>query len=323
MADALTPEGARPDAGGTEAMGGPGAGSDCHGKRPLPAPNGVLAVTSPGQKDAARACPLCSGSGRLDASSAGELLARWLESGACRRVGLYPIPPGLRLSVVIPVYNEAATIAETIRAVRAVPIAKEIIVVDDGSTDGTREVLATLGGEDLRIIFHEKNQGKGAALTTGFRHVRGDIVIIQDADREYDPAEYPRLIQPIVEGKADVVYGSRFLGDGTHRVLYFWHYVGNRLLTTLSNMFTNLNLTDMETGYKVFRREVIEAIAPTLKQKRFGIEPELTAKVARRRYRIYETAISYAGRTYSEGKKIGWRDGLKALWCILRYWKWD
>ena len=176
------------------------------------------------------------------------------------------------------------------------------------------------GQEDLRIILHEKNQGKGAAITTGFRHVAGDIVIIQDADREYDPAEYPRLIQPIVEGKADVVYGSRFLGDGSHRVLYFWHYLGNKLLTTLSNMFTNLNLTDMEVCYKLFRREVLAAIR--LEEDRFGFEPEVTAKVARLGCRIYEVGISYAGRTYAEGKKIGWRDGWRALWCILKYNLW-
>jgi glycosyltransferase involved in cell wall biosynthesis len=251
-------------------------------------------------------------------------LERWLGAGACRRLGLYSLPPLFRLSVVIPVYNERKTVEEIIRRVRAVPIAKEIILVDDGSTDGTREVLANLEGEpDLCIIYHEKNQGKGAAIRTGFRKASGDIVLIQDADLEYDPAEYPRLIQPIIEGNADVVYGSRFLGDGSHRVLYFWHYVGNKFLTTLSNMFTNLNLTDMETCYKVFRREVVEALTSTLKQKRFGIEPELTAKVARRNYRIYEVAISYSGRTYNQGKKIGWRDGLKALWCVLRYGKWD
>ena len=278
----------------------------------------------PREPNGAPVCPVCGGAAEQPVDPYWQLLGRWLESGACRRAGLYPLPATLKLSVVIPVYNEAATVQEIIRQVRAVPIAKEVILVDDGSTDGTREVLARLQNQDdLRILRHEHNQGKGAAIITGFRHVTGDIVIIQDADREYDPAEYPRLIQPIVEGKADVVYGSRFLGDGSHRVLYYWHYLGNKMLTTLSNMFTNLNLTDMETGYKVFRREVVEAITPTLKQKRFGIEPELTAKVARRRYRIYETAIGYAGRTYHEGKKIGWRDGLKALWCILRYWKWD
>jgi glycosyltransferase involved in cell wall biosynthesis len=248
------------------------------------------------------------------------VLEQWLGTGACRQLGLYPIPASLRLSVVIPVYNEAGTIRALVDRVRAVRIPKEIILVDDGSTDGTRNVLVELEKQgDLRILYHEHNKGKGAALKTGFLAATGDIVIIQDADLEYDPAEYPRLIQPIVEGRADVVYGSRFLGSGSHRVLYFWHYVGNRVLTTLSNMFTNLNLTDMETCYKVFRREVLQSVAPTLKQNRFGIEPELTAKVARREYRIYELAISYSGRTYKEGKKIGWRDGLKALWCIVRY----
>jgi glycosyltransferase involved in cell wall biosynthesis len=261
---------------------------------------------------------------RDDLAELRENINRLLGEGACRQLGLYELPPNLRLSVVIPIYNEIETLTEIIRRVRMVPVSKEIILVDDASKDGTRELLKALEGEaDLRIFYHEKNLGKGAALKTGFRHVSGDIVVIQDADLEYDPAELPRLIQPIVEGKADVVYGSRFLGNGAHRVLYFWHYLGNRFLTMLSNMFTNLNLTDMETCYKIFRREVIQEIVPKLKQNRFGIEPELTAKVARRRCRIYEVAISYAGRTYEEGKKIGWRDGLKALWCIIRYWKWD
>jgi len=228
------------------------------------------------------------------------------------------------VSVVIPVYNERDTVRELVRRVQAVSIPKQIIVVDDGSTDGTRQVLAEIEAhQDLTILYHERNRGKGAALRTGFAHASGEIVIIQDADLEYDPAQYPELIQPIVEGKADVVYGSRFVTGGAHRVLYFWHFVANRALTTLSNMFTDLNLSDMETCYKVFRREVIQAIAPTLKQDRFGIEPELTAKVARRKYRIYEIGISYSGRTYEEGKKIGLRDAFKAFWCILRYWKWD
>jgi hypothetical protein len=253
-----------------------------------------------------------------------EQLQQLLGEGACRRLGIYPLPSGLRLSVVIPVYNERNTLEEIVARVRADRIPKEIILVDDGSTDGTRELLRAMDGqEDLKIIYHEQNRGKGAAITTGFKHATGDIVLIQDADLEYSPEEYPRLIQPIVEGKADVVYGSRFLGDGPHRVLYFWHYLGNKLLTTISNMFTNLNLTDMETCYKVFRREVIESLVPTLKQQRFGIEPELTAKVARGGYRVYEVAIGYSGRTYEEGKKIGWRDGLQALWCILRYSRWD
>ncbi|HEY7156056.1 MAG TPA: glycosyltransferase family 2 protein [Gemmataceae bacterium] len=252
------------------------------------------------------------------------LLYNLLGENACRQLGLYPLPPAFLLSVVIPVYNELHTLEEIVCRVRSVSIPKEIILVDDGSTDGTRDLLASLeGAEDLRIIYHERNQGKGAAIRTGFYHARGDVVVIQDADLEYDPAEFPRLLQPIVEGKADVVYGSRFLGHGAHRVLYYWHYLGNRFLTALSNMFTNLNLTDMETCYKVFRRNVIEAVTPTLKQNRFGIEPELTAKIARRNYRIYETAIGYDGRTYKEGKKIGWRDGFKALWCIVRYSRWD
>jgi glycosyltransferase involved in cell wall biosynthesis len=238
--------------------------------------------------------------------------------------GRVSFPATLRLSVVVPIYNERGTLHEIVRRIRAVPIAKEIILVDDGSSDGTRDLLDRMRDqEDLRIIFHEKNAGKGAALKTGFQHATGDIVIIQDADLEYDPADFPRLIQPIVDGKADVVFGSRFMGGEPHRVLYFWHSLGNRALTFLSNMFTNLNLTDMETCYKVFRRDVVEAITPTLKQNRFGIEPEMTAKVARRNYRIFEIGISYSGRTYKEGKKIGWRDGLKALWCILRYWKRD
>jgi len=243
-----------------------------------------------------------------------------LGDDVCRRLGIYEMPEGLVLSVVIPVYNEPETIGEIVRRVRAVPIATEIVIVDDGSTDGTREVLRTLeAADDLTVVFHERNRGKGAALRTGFAAVTGDVVIVQDADLEYDPGEYPRLLQPIVEGKADVVFGSRFSGGGPHRILYFWHYVGNRFLTLLSNSVTNLNLTDMEVCYKVFRREVIVEIAPTLKQDRFGFEPEITAKVARRGYRLYEVAVSYAGRTYEEGKKIGWRDGLTALWCILRY----
>ena len=238
-----------------------------------------------------------------------------------REFGIYPLPEGLRISVVVPVYNERATIAELIRRVRAVSIPKEIIVVDDCSTDGTREALAQITpGDDLRILYHEKNAGKGAALRTGFARVAGDIVIIQDADLEYDPRQYARLIQPIVEGMADVVYGSRFLPAGMHRVLYFWHSVANRALTLLSNIFTDLNLTDMETCYKVFRRSVIEAILPTLKEDRFGTDPELTAKIARRKYRIYEVGISYFGRTYQEGKKIGLADACRVSWSIIRYW---
>lgn len=182
-----------------------------------------------------------------------------------------------------------------------------------------REELADDENNRIVLAFHEDNQGKGSALRTGFAHASGDIMLVQDADLEYDPSEYPRLLQPIVEGKADVVFGSRFLGDQPHRVLYFWHYLGNRFLTTLSNCFTNLNLTDMETCYKIFRRDVMDSIHPTLKQNRFGFEPEVTAKVARRRCRIFEMSISYSGRTYDQGKKIGWKDGFSALWCILRY----
>lgn len=225
----------------------------------------------------------------------------------------------MKISVVIPVYNEAATIAELVSRVEAVDIPKEIIVVDDGSTDGTRDMLAQLEKQydNLRVFLKTKNSGKGAALRTGFQHATGDFVLVQDADLEYDPADYPALLKPLVEGKADVVYGSRFLTTKEHRVLFFWHSVGNRLLTLMSNMFTDLNLTDMETGYKAFRREVIQAIK--LEQDRFGFEPEVTVKIARMKLRIYEVGISYYGRTYEEGKKIGWKDGVKALWCILKY----
>jgi glycosyltransferase involved in cell wall biosynthesis len=227
---------------------------------------------------------------------------------------------------VIPVYNEEKTLRNLVDRVREVPIRKELILVDDCSKDRSREILKALeaeaSGDDfnrVRVFFHDVNQGKGAALRTGFQNVDGDIVIIQDADLEYDPAEYPRLIKPIVEDKADVVYGSRFLGDHAHRVLYYWHYLGNKFLTVLSNCFTNLNLTDMETCYKVFRRSVIDELTPALVQNRFGFEPEITARVARRRYRIYEMSVSYSGRTYAEGKHIGWKDGFQALWCIVRF----
>jgi glycosyltransferase involved in cell wall biosynthesis len=232
-------------------------------------------------------------------------------------------PVDLVLSIVIPVYNERQTLLEILRRVRAVPIAKEILLIDDGSTDGTRALLRSLEGEsDLRIFYHPKNCGKGAALRTGFLQAQGDIVLVQDADLEYDPRDYPRLIEPIVQNQADVVYGSRFLAGATC-LRFSWHEWGNRVLTRLSNLFTRLELTDMETCYKVFRREVLEAIAPRLKQQRFGIEPELTAKVARGPYRICEVGIGYERRTYQQGKKIGWRDGIKALWCIVRYWRWD
>jgi glycosyltransferase involved in cell wall biosynthesis len=216
----------------------------------------------------------------------------------------------------MPVYNEKNTILKVIELVLATGLVHELIVVDDGSSDGTRETLDTVKHPAVRVIKHEKNAGKGAALKTGFAGVTGDIVIIQDADLEYDPREYPILMAPILEGKGDVVYGTRFAG-GTHRVLYFWHYVGNKLLTLFSNMLTNLNLTDMETCYKVFRADVLKKI--DIKSKRFGVDPELTAKVARMRCRIYEVPISYYGRDYSEGKKITWRDGIVAVWTMVKY----
>ena len=225
------------------------------------------------------------------------------------------------LSVVIPCFNEAATILDLLERVRSAPVAsKQIIVVDDGSTDGTRELLQGLHAGDLTVLLHERNRGKGAALATGFAAARGEICIVQDADLEYDPAEYPLVIGPIVQGKADVVFGSRFQGAAPHRVVYFWHRVGNGVLTLLSNMFTDLNLTDMETCYKAFRTEIIQAIR--IREQRFGFEPEITAKLARRRCRIYEVGISYYGRTYDEGKKIGWKDGVRAIWCILKYNLW-
>jgi glycosyltransferase involved in cell wall biosynthesis len=223
----------------------------------------------------------------------------------------------MKLSVVIPVFNEKSTILEILRRVRDVGLPKEVIVVDDCSTDGTRDVLrAVPSAEDIKILFHERNQGKGAALRTGFAAVTGEIVVVQDADLEYDPSEYPAMIQPILQDKADVVYGSRFL-SGPHRVLLFWHSVGNKVLTTLSNMLTDLNLTDMETCYKVFRADILRKLS--FKENRFGFEPEFTAKIARARYRIYEVPISYSGRDYSEGKKITWKDGVAAIYFIIKY----
>ncbi|NJN85116.1 MAG: glycosyltransferase family 2 protein [Leptolyngbyaceae cyanobacterium SL_7_1] len=225
----------------------------------------------------------------------------------------------MKLSIVIPCYNELSTISKVVQAVKNSPIHNlEIIIVDDFSIDGTRELLqSNIEVEVDQIIYHQKNCGKGAALRTGFKFATGDIVIIQDADLEYDPQEYPLLIEPILSGKADVVYGSRFLGGRPHRVVYYWHMVGNQFLTTLSNMFTNINLTDMETCYKAFRREVVQSIH--VEENRFGFEPEITAKVAKMGCRIYEVGISYYGRTYEEGKKIGWKDGFKAIYCILKY----
>ena len=227
----------------------------------------------------------------------------------------------MRLSVIIPCYNELNTIDAIIDAVNNAPYKdKEIIIVDDCSSDGTREKLINIiesSGRVSKVIYHDVNQGKGAALRSGIQAATGDLVIIQDADLEYDPNEYPRLIEPILNNKADVVFGSRFLGGDAHRVLYFWHRVGNGFLTLLSNMFTNLNLTDMETCYKVFRREIIQGIV--IEESRFGFEPEITAKVSKLKCRIYEVGISYYGRTYDDGKKIGWRDGVRAIYCIFKY----
>jgi glycosyltransferase involved in cell wall biosynthesis len=224
----------------------------------------------------------------------------------------------MKLSIVIPVYNEKNTIEKIISQVQSVnlDLDKEILLVDDGSTDGTQEILRKLEGDEVRIFIHDLNQGKGKALQTGFSKASGDFVIIQDADLEYDPKEYPQLLAPLLDGRADAVYGSRFLG-GPHRVLFFWHYLGNKMLTTFSNMLSNLNLTDMETCYKVFRKEILDKI--TLKSKRFGIEPEITLKLAKLKCRIYEVPISYSGRDYSEGKKIGWKDGVAAIFHIIRF----
>ena len=224
----------------------------------------------------------------------------------------------MKLSIVIPCYNENNTIQALIQAVKASPVSdREIIIVDDGSKDGTRDTLHQINDAEVKIIFHEHNQGKGAALRTGFAAATGDICIVQDADLEYDPQEFPIVIQPILDGKADLVFGSRFQSGRPHRVVYFWHRVGNGFLTLMSNFFTDLNLSDMETCYKAFRREIIQSI--DIRENRFGFEPEVTAKIAKMNPRIYEVGISYYGRTYDEGKKIGWKDGFRAIYCILRY----
>ena len=225
----------------------------------------------------------------------------------------------MKLSVVMPVYNEQATLRRVVERVMSVGIELELLCIDDGSTDGSREILAELekASPQMRVLLQTQNMGKGAALRRGIQEASGDYLIVQDADLEYDPNDYRRLLEPLESGQADVVYGSRFLGAGPHRVLYFWHSVGNWLLTLLSNMITNLNMTDMETCYKVFRREVIQSIP--LEEDRFGFEPEVTVKIAKRNLRVYEVGISYWGRTYAEGKKIGWKDGVRALWCLIKY----
>lgn len=222
-----------------------------------------------------------------------------------------------RLSVVIPCFNEERTIRTLIGQVLRSPVVAEVVIVDDGSTDGSRTELAGLDDSRVRVILHERNQGKGAALRTGFAHATADFVVVQDADLEYDPAEYPVLLEPLLDDRADVVFGSRFLSGRPHRVLYFWHSMGNKFLTLLSNMFTDLNLTDMETCYKCFKREVIQSI--DIEENRFGFEPEITAKLASAKFRIFEVGISYSGRTYDEGKKINWKDGIRAVYCIVKY----
>jgi glycosyltransferase involved in cell wall biosynthesis len=233
------------------------------------------------------------------------------------RLGPVQFEPHPCLSVVVPCYNEESTVAAVIEAVLGIPWVGQVVVVDDGSTDKSREILATIDDPRVDVVLQPANQGKGAALRTGFARVTQEYVVVQDADLEYDPREFELLLRPLLDDKADVVFGSRFLGGGAHRVLYFWHSVGNKLLTLVSNVFTDLNLTDMETCYKMFRRNVIQSIE--IEEDRFGFEPEITAKVARGGWRVYEVGISYSGRTYAEGKKIGWRDGFRAIYCIVRY----
>jgi glycosyltransferase involved in cell wall biosynthesis len=244
------------------------------------------------------------------------LRRRWLALNCWER-SLREMP--MKLSVVTPIYDERATLREVVDRILSVPLEIELICIDDGSRDGSRELLAALQAQhpQIKVLLQPRNLGKGAALRRGIQEATGDFVLIQDADLEYDPKDYPLLLEPLIQGKADVVYGSRFMGGAPHRVLYFWHSVGNWLLTLLSNCLTNINLSDMETCYKVFRREIIQAIP--LEENRFGFEPEVTVKVAKRRLRIYEVGISYQGRTYEEGKKIGWRDGVRALWVLLKY----
>ena len=271
-------------------------------------------VTSPGTEPVRSSTGLVSRSGTELAGR-----ARGGDGSAAQkaRILVFAAVPEASLSVVMPCFNEAATVVETCRRVLASPYTCELLVVDDGSTDGSAELVEGIGDPRVTVLRQAVNQGKGAALQRGFRATRGPFVVIQDADLEYDPADYEQLLEPLERGVADVVYGSRFQSGRPHRVLYFWHSLGNRFLTLLSNAFTNLNLTDMETCYKAFRREVLDSIE--LEERRFGVEPELTAKVARGGWRIYEVGIAYAGRTYQEGKKIGWRDGVEAVRCIVRY----